>query len=115
MIFTILKIAKKFISLLNSRKFEMLLKFNKQYTDSVIIALLVAMPIILAGEPFGDDFYRLRDGETYLFDKGTVTSWRYCGRPFVLWLFQLLSGGQFVFSLYPLPQILGIVLYAVSL
>lgn len=93
----------------------MFLKFNKQYNDAIIVALLVALPIILAGEPFGDDFYRLRDGETYLFDKGTVTSWRYCGRPLVLWLFQLLSGSQFVFNLYPLPQILGIVIYAVSL
>ncbi|MBQ9725564.1 MAG: hypothetical protein IJV56_09555 [Neisseriaceae bacterium] len=81
-------------------------QWNKQYTDAIIIALFIAFPIILAGEPFGDDFYRLRDGETYQFDKGTVTSWRYCGRPLVLWLFQLLSGEEFVFNLFPLPQIM---------
>ncbi|MBQ9183949.1 MAG: glucosyltransferase domain-containing protein [Neisseriaceae bacterium] len=90
-------------------------QWNKQYTDAIIIALFIAFPIILAGEPFGDDFYRLRDGETYQFDKGTVTSWRYGGRPLVVWLFQLLSGGQFVFNLFPLPQILGIMIYALSL
>ena len=113
-----MKIIKKillFVLIQQNRLMIMKFQWNKQYTDAVLIALSVIFPIVLMGEPFGDDFYRLRDGETYLFDKGTVTSWRYGGRPLVVWLFQLLSGGEFIFNLFPLPQMLGIVFYSLSL
>ncbi len=93
----------------------MTLKWNKQYTDAVLVALLVILPIVLAGEPFGDDYYRLRDGETFEYYKGIVGSLRYCGRYFALWILQLLAGDKFTFNLFPLPQILGIVIYALSL
>ena len=55
-------------------------------------------------------FYRLNTLEAVGYN-----SWRNGGRYFVLWLFQLLSGGEFVLNLFPLPQILGITIYSLSL
>ena len=80
-------------------------QWNKQYTDAVIIALAVIFPIVLSGVPIGDDYVRLYNG----------TDFNGSGRWFATWLFQVLSNDKFIFNLFPLPQILGIIIYAISL
>lgn len=80
-------------------------QWNKQYTDAVLIALAVIFPIILSGIPIGDDYLRLYHGN----DFSTTGRW------FSSWLFQILVADKFLFNLFPLPQILGIIIYAVSL
>lgn len=80
-------------------------QWNKQYTDAVVIALVIIFPIVLAGVPIGDDYVRLYNGIDF---NGS-------GRWFATWLFQVLSNDKFIFNLFPLPQILGIIIYAISL
>ena len=80
-------------------------QWNKQYTDAVLIALTVIFPIILSNNPIGDDYVRLYNGIDY---SGG-------GRWFASWLLQILSADKFIFNIFPLSQILGIVIYAISL
>ena len=80
-------------------------QWNTQYTDAVLIALAVIFPIILSNNPIGDDYLRLYNGNDF----------SSTGRWFASWLFQVLAADKFLFNLFPLPQILGIIVYAISL
>ena len=83
----------------------MKLQWNKQYNDAVLIALAVIFPIVLIGEPFADDFNRMTGVRDYSLD----------GRYLTNIIFRFLSQDSFLFNLAPLPQILGIVIYAITL
>ncbi|MBP3221028.1 MAG: glucosyltransferase domain-containing protein [Neisseriaceae bacterium] len=83
----------------------MKLQWNKQYNDAVLIALVVIFPIVLIGEPFADDFNRMAGVRDYSLD----------GRYLTNVVFRFLSQDNFLFNLAPLPQIMGIVIYSITL
>ena len=82
-------------------KFE----YNKQYIDAILIALAVIFPIILIGEPFADDFFRMTGERDFSRD----------GRYIVNYLLKILSQDSFLFNPYPLAQVSGIIIYALIL
>ncbi len=82
-------------------KFE----YNKQYIDAILIALAVIFPIILIGEPFADDFFRMTGERDFSRD----------GRYIVNYLLKILSQDSFLFNPYPLAQVSGIIIYALTL
>ncbi|MBR7059562.1 MAG: hypothetical protein IKI22_03045, partial [Neisseriaceae bacterium] len=67
-------------------KFE----YNKQYIDAILIALAVIFPIILIGEPFADDFFRMTGERDFSRD----------GRYIVNYLLKILSQDSFLFNPY---------------
>ena len=78
-------------------------KWNNQYRDAVLIALAFTFPIVLSGTPIGDDYVRLYNGSDFYSRLGAT------------WVFQILSSDKFLFNLFPLSQISGITIYAITI